>query len=198
MGNRVNPADKVNHPTHYNMGRFEVIDVIEDWALGFNLGNAIKYIGRCEHKDGKLQDLQKAAWYLNREIEALRRNAGIKKEPGVRATRRPPNKMTFDDFQRASSRTSQTGPTRERLLIRALGLSGEAAEVGQILKKWARQGPEAPLDVEALADELSDLLWYIADLSSLCGLRLEEVAAHNIDKLRRRYPEGFTADGGVR
>lgn len=106
--------------------------------------------------------------------------------------------MTFGEFQQASARTSQTGPARERLLIRALGLSGEAAEVGQILKKWARQGPGATLDVEALADELSDLLWYIADLSSLCGLNLDEVAAHNLDKLRRRYPDGFTADGGIR
>lgn len=58
----------VNHPPHYNAGRFEVIDVIEDWKLGFSLGNAVKYISRADHKGTALQDLKKAAWYLAREI----------------------------------------------------------------------------------------------------------------------------------
>ena len=60
--------EHVNHPNHYNKGKFEVIDVIEDWGLGFNLGNAIKYIGRCEHKENKKQDLEKALWYIKREL----------------------------------------------------------------------------------------------------------------------------------
>ena len=47
----------------------EVIDVIEDWGLGFSLGNAIKYIARCEHKGNKKQDLEKAIFYLKRELE---------------------------------------------------------------------------------------------------------------------------------
>jgi len=59
----------VNHPSHYNTGKYEVIDVIEDWNLGFNLGNAVKYIGRCGHKGDAIEDLEKAAWYLKREIE---------------------------------------------------------------------------------------------------------------------------------
>ena len=63
--------EHVNHPNHYNKGKFEVIDVIEDWRLGFNLGNAIKYIGRCEHKENKKQDLEKALWYINRELENI-------------------------------------------------------------------------------------------------------------------------------
>ena len=65
--------EMVNHPNHYNIGKFEVIDVIEDWQLGFALGSAIKYIARCEHKENKLQDLKKASWYLQREIERLTR-----------------------------------------------------------------------------------------------------------------------------
>lgn len=60
--------EAVNHPSHYNAGNLEVIDVIEDWNLGFSLGNAIKYIARAEHKGTQIQDLKKAAWYLNREI----------------------------------------------------------------------------------------------------------------------------------
>jgi hypothetical protein len=59
----------VDHPKHYNAGRFEVIDVIEDWNLNFNLGNVVKYVARAEHKKAPIQDLKKAAWYLNREIE---------------------------------------------------------------------------------------------------------------------------------
>ena len=63
--------EMVNHPSHYNMGKYEAIDVIEDWNLGFNLGNTVKYISRAGHKDNILQDLKKAAWYLDREIKRL-------------------------------------------------------------------------------------------------------------------------------
>jgi hypothetical protein len=62
-------VDSVNHPSHYNFGKYEVIDVIEDWDLGFNLGNTIKYIARAGRKGDKLTDLEKAKWYLEREIE---------------------------------------------------------------------------------------------------------------------------------
>ena len=66
--NKTIPTDNVNNPTHYNTGTIEVITVIEDWKLNFNLGNAITYIGRCEHKENKKQDLEKAKWYIEREI----------------------------------------------------------------------------------------------------------------------------------
>ena len=65
--------EMVNHPKHYNTGKFEVIEVIEDWNLNFNLGNAVKYISRCEHKGNKKQDLEKAVWYLQRELDKLRK-----------------------------------------------------------------------------------------------------------------------------
>lgn len=70
-----NPAGKldtsdssVQHPAHYNAGKFEVIDVIEDWNLGFALGNAVKYIARADHKGKELEDLKKSAWYVLRRI----------------------------------------------------------------------------------------------------------------------------------
>ena len=63
--------EMVDHPSHYNMGKFEAIDVIEDWELGFNLGNTVKYISRAGHKDNILQDLKKALWYLDREIKRI-------------------------------------------------------------------------------------------------------------------------------
>lgn len=63
--------EMINHPQHYNMGKFEVIDVIEDWKLNFNLGNTVKYISRAGHKDDIIQDLKKSLWYLDREIKRL-------------------------------------------------------------------------------------------------------------------------------
>ena len=63
--------EMVDHPSHYNRGKYEAIDVIEDWNLGFNLGNAVKYISRAGHKDDIIQDLKKAKWYLGREIQRL-------------------------------------------------------------------------------------------------------------------------------
>ena len=69
-------SDVVNHPSHYTqMPRgIEAIDVTENF--NFNLGNALKYIIRADHKGKPLEDLQKAAWYVNREI-ARRQNAGL-------------------------------------------------------------------------------------------------------------------------
>ena len=62
--------EAVDHPDYYKRGGIEAIDAIEAWGLGFNLGNVVKYIARAgrKTKDG-LQDLQKAAWYLDREIK---------------------------------------------------------------------------------------------------------------------------------
>ena len=67
--NKPIPTDNVNNPSHYNVGTIEVITVIEDWKLNFNLGNAIKYTGRCEHKNNKEEDIKKAIWYLERELQ---------------------------------------------------------------------------------------------------------------------------------
>ena len=66
--------DLVNHPHHYG-GKdnpYETIKVIENWKLNFNLGNAIKYLARADHKENKLQDLEKAKWYIQREINNLK------------------------------------------------------------------------------------------------------------------------------
>ena len=65
--------DDVNHPSHYTSGKIEVIDFIEDKELGFHLGNAVKYISRAGRKnpDKIVEDLQKAVWYINREIGRL-------------------------------------------------------------------------------------------------------------------------------
>lgn len=61
-------VDLVNNPPHYTTGGIETIDFIEAKKLNYNLGNAVKYITRADHKGNRLQDLQKAKWYLEREI----------------------------------------------------------------------------------------------------------------------------------
>ena len=64
-------TDMVNHPPHYKAGGMETIDFIEAKALGYHLGNVVKYVTRADHKGNKLEDLKKAQWYLNRAIETL-------------------------------------------------------------------------------------------------------------------------------
>lgn len=61
--------ESVNHPSHYQSGKFEVIEIIEEFNLNFNLGNAIKYVLRAGKKDNRQQDLEKAKWYLERELK---------------------------------------------------------------------------------------------------------------------------------
>ena len=62
----------VEHPPHYHAGSvYEAIRVIEAWGLGFHLGNAVKYICRANLKDNRLQNLQKARWYIDREIQNI-------------------------------------------------------------------------------------------------------------------------------
>lgn len=61
--------DNVNSPNHYNVGDIEVIDFIDSWGLNFNLGNVIKYVVRSDYKGNKIEDLQKAIYYIEREIK---------------------------------------------------------------------------------------------------------------------------------
>ena len=65
--------ENINHPSHYADGRrHEPIDVIQDWNLGFCLGNAVKYISRAGRKDPEkyIEDLHKAIWYIQYEIDS--------------------------------------------------------------------------------------------------------------------------------
>ena len=66
----VDKKEMINHPSHYNQG-IEAIDYIESHKMNFNIGNVIKYVTRAKHKGTELQDLKKASWYLQREIDRL-------------------------------------------------------------------------------------------------------------------------------
>lgn len=63
--------DVINHPSHYTDGKFETIEAIESWRLGYHLGNAVKYISRAgkKSKDTELEDLRKACWYIKRYLD---------------------------------------------------------------------------------------------------------------------------------
>lgn len=60
--------EKINHPEHYKGNKYEAIDIIDDYQLGFNLGNAVKYILRAGKKGDTAEDLKKAKWYIDHEI----------------------------------------------------------------------------------------------------------------------------------
>ena len=64
-------TERVNHPSHYNQGKYEVIDVIRDWGLDFTEGNVVKYLARSKYKENRIEDLKKARWYLDYLINQL-------------------------------------------------------------------------------------------------------------------------------
>ena len=66
----IEEKEMVDHPSHYNQG-IETIEYIESWSMNFNTGNVIKYVTRAGYKDNQLEDLKKAMWYLQREIDRL-------------------------------------------------------------------------------------------------------------------------------
>lgn len=61
--------ENVNHPKHYTMKGIEPIEYIESHDFNFNLGNVIKYVSRADYKGSEIEDLKKAKWYLEKEIE---------------------------------------------------------------------------------------------------------------------------------
>lgn len=95
--------DNVNHPAHYTDGKIEVIDFIEDKKLGFHLGNTVKYICRAGKKDPEktIEDLQKAEWYLHREIQKLQ------EQRETRVAELKKAEVTFRDDLRRPIRTPE-------------------------------------------------------------------------------------------
>ena len=67
---KIEEKEMVNHPSHYNQG-IETIEYIESWSMNFNTGNVIKYVTRAGYKNNQLEDMKKAMWYLQREIDRI-------------------------------------------------------------------------------------------------------------------------------
>ncbi|MEI6739781.1 MAG: nucleoside triphosphate pyrophosphohydrolase family protein [Gemmatimonadaceae bacterium] len=98
--------------------------------------------------------------------------------------------MTLDDYQQLAARTLGRDRTYEQQLANAaLGLTGESGEVAEVIKKHLFHA--TPLDRDALVKELGDCLWYIGAFATVLDLSLSDIAERNIEKLRKRYPEGF-------
>lgn len=104
--------------------------------------------------------------------------------------------MTINEYQRLAMTTLNPELTEKDVLINGvMGLCGESGEAIDIVKKWLAHGHE--LDRDHLIKELGDIAWYIAEISHVLGVSLEEVLQKNIDKLKSRYPEGFNSEASI-
>ena len=104
--------------------------------------------------------------------------------------------MTLNEYQHQAQRTVQiTTNMTDKIINGCMGLNGESGECIDLLKKNLYQGH--PLDREHLIEELGDVLWYAAELAAGLNCPLEEVAARNIAKLRKRYPDGFDPERSI-
>ena len=98
--------------------------------------------------------------------------------------------MKVNEYQKLAMTTLNPKLTKKDVLINSvMGLCGESGEAIDIVTKWMAQGHE--LDKEHLAKELGDIAWYLAEAATALDMSLEEVFQANIDKLKKRYPEGF-------
>ncbi len=98
--------------------------------------------------------------------------------------------MNFADYQSLAARTLGRDRTQEQQLANAaLGLTGEAGETAEMIKKHLFHA--TPLDRDAMIKELGDCLWYIAAFATVLDIPMSDIADRNIEKLRRRYPDGF-------
>ena len=84
---------------------------------------------------------------------------------------------------------------KDVLINSVMGLCGESGEAIDIVKKWLAQGHE--LDKAKLAKELGDIAWYLAEAATALEIPLEEILAANIEKLRKRFPEGFSREASL-
>jgi NTP pyrophosphatase (non-canonical NTP hydrolase) len=101
--------------------------------------------------------------------------------------------MNINDYQQMSSRTAANH--EGELANYGLGIAGEAGEVADLIKKSVFHGHE--IKKEEVKKELGDVLWYVSQIARLAGLTLEEVATANIDKLYKRYPDGFSKEKSI-
>lgn len=101
--------------------------------------------------------------------------------------------MTINEYQKLAMRTSNKELTTDMHFVNgALGLTGESGEVADLVKKYLMQGHA--LYANHVAKELGDICWYIAEMATAIGYDMETIMQMNIDKLMKRYPEGFDTE----
>ena len=104
--------------------------------------------------------------------------------------------MTINEYQKFAMTTLNPALDKKDVLINGvMGLCGESGEAIDIVKKWLAQGHE--LDKEKLAKELGDIAWYLAETATALDLNLEDIFEANIEKLKKRYPEGFSTERSI-
>jgi NTP pyrophosphatase (non-canonical NTP hydrolase) len=103
--------------------------------------------------------------------------------------------MNTTEYMQLAQRTSNTKTDIDKILNGAMGLNGEAGEVIDIVKKHLFQGHS--LDVPNILDECSDIMWYVAELLTGIGYTMDECMNHNINKLKKRFPNGFEAERSI-
>ena len=104
--------------------------------------------------------------------------------------------MTINDYQKLAMTTLNPELSRKDVLINGvMGLCGESGEAIDIVKKHLHQSHA--LDKEKLAKELGDIAWYLAETAWALDIPLEEILQGNIDKLKRRFPEGFSTERSI-
>ena len=104
--------------------------------------------------------------------------------------------MTINEYQKLAMTTLNPNLDKKDILINGvMGLCGESGEVIDIVKKHLAQGHE--LDREKIIKELGDVAWYMAEIATVLDVELEDVLVQNIEKLKKRYPEGFSTEKSV-
>ena len=104
--------------------------------------------------------------------------------------------MHARDYQRLAMRTLNPSLSQTEVLSNAvMGLCGESGEAIDLVKKHLFQGHE--LNRDALASELGDIAWYLAEAATALDLSLDDILAANIAKLQERYPEGFSEERSI-
>ena len=104
--------------------------------------------------------------------------------------------MEINEYQTLAMRTLNKDLNKKDILINGvMGLCGESGEAIDIVKKWFAHGHE--LDKEHLAKELGDIAWYLAEAATALDLNLEDIFQANIEKLKKRYPEGFEKEKSI-
>ena len=104
--------------------------------------------------------------------------------------------MTVNEYQKLAMTTLNPALSQKDVLINGvMGLCGESGEAIDIVKKHLAQGHD--LDREALSKELGDIAWYLAETATALDVSLEEVFSRNIEKLNKRYPDGFDPERSV-
>lgn len=101
--------------------------------------------------------------------------------------------MKVHDYQQQAMTTLNPAISKKDLLVNAvMGLCGESGECVDLVKKHLFQGHE--LEKQKLVKELGDVAWYLAEAATALDVPLEDILQGNLDKLRKRYPEGFSAE----